>query len=774
MRVGGSAGSLMATIAPSDATNQGVAWVSSAPGVASVVGSGLGATVTAVSAGTATITVTANDTANGVKAATCAITVVRPVIGSTLSDRFLIDVDGRLWRYNSVSTVRVGTDADWMVVLGGDSDRAIKTDGSLWDLGSVPTRVGTDTDWVAAFGFGAIKTDGSLWTWGRNEFYQLGLGDTLDRDVPTRVGTDADWVAATSSWRHTLALKADGSLWGWGYNVYYPLGSQAGLQVPVPTRVGTATDWAVVSTGSNHTLALKTDGSLWAWGHNYYGAIGLGYTGGSNIGVPTRVGTDADWVAVRASNFHSLALKADGSLWAWGNNDYHDGYALVQVGELGLGDTLDQNVPVPTRVGTDADWVAMAVCHALKSDGSLWAWGSGIGGLGDNAGRHVPTRVCAVRDWAAASPGGHTTLAIKTDGSLWAWGDESSQALGVWGGYVTTHVQGVPTRVGTGTDWVAVSAKSAHALALKADGSLWAWGNDGEHKFGYLGLGDTYGTGTPTKVGTDTDWVAVSTDHRRSLALKTDGSLWAWGRNYCGALGFGDTADRNVPTRVGADADWVAVAMGFDTSTYNAHALALKTDGSLWAWGDNYYGQLGLGDSGSSANRNVPTRVGTGNDWTAVSAGKTHSLALKADGSLWAWGHNHCGQLGLGDTADRNVPARVGAESDWIAVSAGQDLALALKVDGSLWAWGDNRYYGQLGLGDSGSGTNRSVPTRVGADNDWAAAVTGGDHSLALKTDGSSWVWGSNSYGQLGLGDSGSGTDRNTPVCLGPDPDYWP
>ena len=170
--------------------------------------------------------------------------------------------------------------------------------------------------------------------------------------------------------------------------------------------------------------------------------------------------------------------------------------------------------------------------------------------------------------------------------------------------------------------------------------------------------------------------------------------------------------------------------------------LALKSDGSLWAWG---YGPLGLG---KDLTRLKPTQVGVASDWAAVASGWYHSLALRSDGSLWVWGNNNFGQLGLGDTRGRFSPACVGVAADWAAVAGGQYFSLALKSDSSLWAWGDNMM-GELGLGHAGghspNTTGRHSPTRVGTANDWAAVAGGEDFSLALKKDGSLWAWGENS-----------------------------
>ena len=203
------------------------------------------------------------------------------------------------------------------------------------------------------------------------------------------------------------------------------------------------------------------------------------------------------------------------------------------------------------------------------------------------------------------------------------------------------------------------------------------------------------------------------------------------------------------------DSDWAAVAAG------GSHSLALKADGSVWAWGWNVYGQLG---DGTNIDRHYPVRVGLDNDWVAISVGDMHSLALRTDGSLWAWGENRMGQLGDGTTTIRTVPFQLGTDSDWVAISAGGEHSVAIRSDGSLWAWGDN-WVGQLG---DGTTINRTVPTQVGTDSDWAAASAGfssaAHYTVAFKTDNSLWAWGWNANFQLG---DGTNIDRHYPVRVG-------
>ncbi|KUK47510.1 MAG: Uncharacterized protein XD74_1891 [Actinobacteria bacterium 66_15] len=344
-------------------------------------------------------------------------------------------------------------------------------------------------------------------------------------------------------------------------------------------------------------------------------------------------------------------------------------------------------------------------------------------------------------------------LQIRSDGTLWAWGANARGQLGLG----DTTMRTVPVLVGADTDWVSVAAggysDSGHSLAIKDDGTLWAWGYNSA---GQLGLGDTVNRVVPTQVGTDTDWASVTAGNSHTLAIKDDGTLWAWGRNYFGQLGQGDTNDRHVPTQVGTDTDW-AQAAGNNYSSY-----AIKTGGALWAWGSNYYGQLGLGDT---TDYHVPMQVGTATDWATIQCGEGFAVGIRGDGTLWAWGDNSSGQLGQGDTDIRTSPTQVGVGTDWATAEGGSRHVFAVRTDGTLWGWGAN-YMGNLGVGDT---VDRLIPAQVGTDSDWAFPVAGINDSGALKTDGSAWVWGYNIGDYLGLGtDAGSGIVHPTLLAAPP------
>jgi alpha-tubulin suppressor-like RCC1 family protein len=341
---------------------------------------------------------------------------------------------------------------------------------------------------------------------------------------------------------------------------------------------------------------------------------------------------------------------------------------------------------------------------SIKPNGSLWGWGLSNNGQLTNTMYNNPTpfQLSTATDWVRVSAGGYNTIGIKSNGTLWATGSNEYGGLGINSsiGQISNLQQ-----IGTATNWLKVSSANFHSVALKTDGSIWAWGQN-----------DTYQTGnnvccvnqlSPVQVGTATDWVYIETgnDASCSFAIKSNGTLWGWGLNLAGLLGPSNVSNRKIPTQLNTDTDWASITVG------GAHALALKTNGTLWSWGNGGSGQTGDG-LGPTQFRSIPIQTGT-DTWISVSGGFRSSFGVKSNGTLWAWGQNTYGELGLGNTIDQAFPAQIGTATNWVKVIttsvSGLQATLAIKSDGTVWGWGDNSA-GQLG---NGTNTNQLTPVQL-------------------------------------------------------------
>jgi alpha-tubulin suppressor-like RCC1 family protein len=366
-------------------------------------------------------------------------------------------------------------------------------------------------------------------------------GETERSNVITAPVFFVDAVMVDLGWFHTCAIKRNGSLWCWGYNQYGQVGIETdlGREFSYPIIVTSEESFSSVSVGGHHTCAIKTDGSLWCWGHNGYGQVGDGTN--TNRNSPTQVpGMSSGVSSISLGWYHSCAIKTDGSLWCWGNNEYGQ-----------LGDRSYENKNSPVQI--------------------------------------MPSEVSSV------SAGGHHTCAVKTDGSLWCWGDNSYGQIGngTLGGSVSEPVQVIPSGVSS------VSSGWFHTCAVKQNGSLWCWGDNGYGQLGNNSFGGR--VSYPVQVTSLSDVSSVSLGWYHTCAIKTDGSLWCWGWNIFGQLGDGRGEDKHSPHQIMPSGVSFVSLGGF-------HTCAIKEEeSSLWCWGWNSFGQLGDGEKGTI--RRTPIRV---------------------------------------------------------------------------------------------------------------------------------------------------------------------
>jgi alpha-tubulin suppressor-like RCC1 family protein len=337
-------------------------------------------------------------------------------------------------------------------------------------------------------------------------------------------------------------------------------------------------------------------------------------------------------------------------------------------------------------------------------------------------------------------------------GKLFTWGDNIGGQLGL--GNITDYSS--PKQVGALTNWSQVATTGYHTLAINTTGQLWSWGYNNK---GQLGQGNTTNCSSPIQVGALTNWKQPSVSGysgNSSFCIKTDGTLWAWGNNANYQLGQGNMTNRSSPVQIGSNTNWAVIKSSPSASTF---CLATTTDGKLFAWGDGFSGKLGLGNQNS---RSFPVQVGALTTWLNPATGQGFSVCTKTDGTLWTWGNGNQGRLGLSNTTSYSSPKQVGSDTNWLTPAAGGYTAMCVKTDGTLWSWG-YAGFGQLGI-SVGYTTNRSSPVQVGALTNWSKPIMGAEMAGCLKTDGTLWMWGRNVEGQLGQGNT---TNRSSPVQVG-------
>ena len=798
------------------------------------------------------------------------------------------------------SPIQVGALATWSKISESTTHTtAIKTDGTLWAWGandsgqigdntqginrSSPIQIGTLATWSSVAAGSAhtlaIDTAGKIWAWGKNSVsFQLGLNDAVDRSSPTQIGTLTTWSSVSAGRLHSAAVDTAGKLWTWGNNANTngALGDNTAANKSSPVQIGTLTTWSSVSAGGNQTGAVKTDGTLWAWGLGTSGQ--LGDNTAATKSSPVQIGTLTTWSFVNVGLSHSAVINTDGTLWAWG---------LGTTGQLGDNTAATKSSPV--QIGTLTTWSKIAVGYthttAVKTDNTLWAWGvNNAGQVGDNTGttRSSPVQIGTMAIWQTTAgmlaAGASTTAAIDntgaggTSGKLWEWGLNNAGQLGddtfsatngtfivdlargnvfncsmmantsfsfinavasgpecsftliltqdstgsrtaVWPANVLWDNGSAPVPTGTAgrisifsftspnggkkwfgsllerdfygdaspttftwgsnaagelglkdavpraapapqgaSSWSVITSGVSHISAIKSDGTLWGWGNNSS---GAFGNNTATAQSSPVQIGTLATWSSVKGATFFSGAIKTDNTLWGWGINTSGSLGDNTATTRSSPVQIGTLATWSKVA------AFGQSMAAIKTDNTLWAWGLGTSGQIG---DDTAATKSSPVQIGTLATWSALAVhgpGSSNMTAIKADGTLWAWGLGSGGRVGDNAATTRSSPVQIGTLATWSVTAHGNGHTLAVKTDGTLWAWGVNTN----GVVGDNTATTRSSPVQIGTLSTWSTISTGGySFSMAIKTDGTLWGWGLNGSGQVG---NNTLITQSSPVQIG-------
>lgn len=649
---------------------------------------------------------------------------------------------------------RIGGTAQWSKVSAGDFHTcAIQTDGQLYcwgydyygELGGgtpaariTPAQIIDHATWREVSAGSrvtcGIKTDDTLWCWGDNEYGELGNGFTSPSATPIQVEPGTTWVHVDAGGQFACGIKTGNTLWCWGDNTYDELG-YTGTGSPTPVQLGGDTDWTEIAVSTITGCGLRGT-TAECWGYNAAGQCGIGNT--DYTCAPSLVtGPVSAWRSIEVGFRHSCGVADDGGLWCWGR-EYRGSF----------GDEPDAFTvqPTPVQVPMAPRTYARvslgdSMSCALGDDGAIDCTGTNnYGQLGDGTGgaRFAPTQVVGLQGATAILTGGveygyADFSCAALPGALWCWGSDYSAQL--------AH-DGLDARqplLRDTIDFAELAGGAGHACGQeRGTGELQCWG---DNSFGQIGDGSTNPASTPFSHGTG--WKKFAASYH-SCAISETAELWCWGRGGNYQLGTGLAQDEHNPIPITSMVSPTQITAGA------RHTCSIDSDKLLWCWGYNADGELGLGDTDDRAG---PTQLG-GSMWDELDAGDYHTCAT-AGGVLYCWGYNAYGQLGIGTGGGfQRSPAMVSAALPWKQVAAGGYHTCAIADDETLWCWGDNTV-GQVGVPSAPS--NVLAPIQVGTDH-WTAIDAAEAHTCGIrKDDGTVWCWGYNASGEIGDGSAWRG-----------------
>ena len=594
-----------------------------------------------------------------------------------------------------------------------------------------------------------LDSSGSAYCWGANTSGQLGDGTRELRAAPVAVSGRLVFTTLAAGWQHTCGIVSNGMAYCWGYNANGQLGDGHSSPIPAvePVAVAGGIGFKSLAAGQDHTCGLTLTGSAYCWGVNFWSVLGDGTSGGYDRLAPGAVTGNLRFASLVAGSMHTCGLTSSGTAHCWGVN---------WRGQLGDGskDAGGTVVLRPTPVAVDISGITTPTTIASPTvlpsstptptvlpsptpTATAGASPSGTTKVNPTlTATTVLTRLQVV--YSSISAGAEHTCGLTSAGKILCWGSNVFGQLG--DGSTTNHSS--PAQLVGDRLFTSLSSGRYHTCAISLDSSAWCWGQGSR---GQLGDHSLSSSSVPVMVyGNLFKSVSSGGDHTCGIDLAS--ISWCWGENQNGQLGEGSYRYRFWP--------WIVVNVPVLSSIQAGknHTCALDLIGQAWCWGLGQWGQLGSGPSIAGV---TPQRVLGGRRFlaTASMASADHSCAIADDASLWCWGKNSRGQLGIGSSSGTSSPAMSILLGAVISVSAGGEHTCAINNVLELWCWGSSTY-GQTGIS---SPSDSLSPMLLSSSNGLRSVSSGDNHSCALTNDGDAWCWGRNDLGQLG-----DGTTENT------------
>ncbi|MDI6050789.1 kelch repeat-containing protein [Flavobacterium sp. XS2P24] len=769
---------------------------------------------------------------------------------------------------NKNTPIQIGTANNWKVISTGYLHTVgIKTDGTLWTWGyniygqlgdgtninkNTPIQIGTASNWKAiSAGYlhtVSIKTDGTLWSWGGNFDGQLGDGTNINKNIPLQIGIDTNWQSLSAGDNCTTGVKTGGlQFCATGYNgegelgdgtfidknsfICIPINEPYTISCPTDKITNTDTGFCTAIVSDIDPIATPTDS---AYSYSLSGVTsGSGSGSGSASGLTFNKGETTVTYTLTADVTKTCSFKVTvngevaGALSFDGINDYvsiSHNHLLKPSSQITIEAWVNPNTIRSIRhyeIYRKDDEDARHLL-SFQEYGTILSFGLQIAGVYteldvpisysdyENQWVHIAATFDGItkkiyrnnmligseNKIGAISIAGTSPVIIGAFGGGAEFFNGKIDEVRLWNralclaeivnnmtGELILPQSGLIAYYKFNQGFSACSNAGLSSLLDSSGNNL----NGTLNNFALTGSTSNWTNGTvdgispsfehtppvmtcPAALSVTIDapattaivnFAATATDDSGISSItysKNPGTAFPIGittviatatDNNCNTIScsFAVTVLENINPQI----HWVNISSGSE------HTVGIKSEGTIWAWGNNAMGQLG---DGTYANRNKPLQIGTAKNWKSIATGAYHTMAIKSDNTLWTWGYNSPGTLGDGTNTNRNTPMQIGISSNWQSVVAGFDHTVAIKTDGTLWTWGGN------GNGQLGNGTNIrvNIPLQIGTDTNWKSIAAGAYHTLAIKSDGTLWAWGFNVYGQLG---DGTNIDKLIPIQIG-------
>ncbi|MGI6680566.1 MAG: RCC1 domain-containing protein [Bdellovibrionota bacterium] len=625
----------------------------------------------------------------------------------------------------------------------------------------------------------AISASGELWCWGNNNYSQITTSSDTYVTAPTKI-TELVNVSAVSIGTYHVCAISNKKLYCWGRNSHGQLGVENTDITTTPQLILSEFNISQVAAEYINTCALTTSGKLFCWGYNEYGNVGVGSLA-SIITTPTQVLTDVSFVSSTQTTTYNggarCAIKTNGELWCWGGNSY---------GQVGIGDLSITKVHTPRKILENVQSVSLSEFHtcAIKTNGKLYCSGKNNSNqIITSTENNIPSPIEIFNNVKQVAIGRNHTCSITKDDELYCRGSNSAGQIGKGNSTSSSSFYKVLDNISS------ISLAPLSTCAIASNGDLYCFGNNNfgqignnsttDQKTPYLVLsnakrvinnetnthvidtaGKLYSIGNNTSGQIGNDRILVQENKTQILtgvknispigtsvcASKLDGSTYCWGLNAYRQLGNGSGVESSTPVLVSIYSDKGGITNIKSFSSNTATNCAVKENGDLFCWGNNWYGNTGA---------TVPVLTGA----TSVKGGTNHNCALK-DEFLYCWGRGEEGQIGIGTNDNITTLRQVSTLGEISDYSLGYNSTCAIKKeDKTLWCWGDNSY-GQLGIGNT---NNQKLPTRVQGLTNVRSVVMGNSYACATTESNNLYCWGLNKSRQLGIGTT---EDSSVPVFV--------